>query len=77
MLLLDYLLGSAGSWNLSSKYFPRKSCKARQHYPLSVWWGFILCFEHPGFSREQIDSLGDSEGIRDEIKAKSRAVLSV
>lgn len=36
-----------------------------------------MCFEHPGFSREQIDSLGDSEGIRDEIKAKARAVLSV
>lgn len=77
VLLLDQLLGSGVSWNLPPKCFLRKSCNTTQHYPPPSWWGFILCFEHPGFSREQIDSLGDSEGIRDEIKAKARAVLSV
>lgn len=77
MLLLDYLLGRGVPWSLLPKYFLRKSCNTRQHYPRLVWWGFILCFEHSGFSREQIDSLGDLGGIRDEIKAKARAVLSV
>lgn len=76
-LLLDQLLGSGVSWNLPPKYFLRKSCNTRQHYPPSVWWVFVLCFEHPVFSREQRDSLGDSERIREEIKAKARAVLSV
>lgn len=36
-----------------------------------------MCFKHPEFSRGQTEGLGDSEGIRDEIKAKARAALSV
>lgn len=36
-----------------------------------------MCFEHPGFRRGQTEGLGDSEGIRDEIKAKARAALGV